>query len=101
MVVVVFRNRLRAGDAAAYLATAARMDALAHAQPGFRSIKTFAAEDGERVSIVEFDSLAAVNAWRAHPEHLEAQRRGRSEFYAEYSLKTCELLRESTFPAAK
>ena len=99
MIVVVFRSRLRVGDASAYLATAARMDALAHAQAGFRSIKTFAADDGERVSIVEFDSIEAVNAWRAHPEHLEAQRRGRSEFYTDYSLQTCDLIRETTFAA--
>jgi heme-degrading monooxygenase HmoA len=97
MIVVVFRNRLRAGDSSAYAATAARMDALAHAQPGFRSIKTFAAPDGERVSIAEFDSLEAVDAWRANLEHAEAQRRGRAEFYAEYSLQTCELVRDRKF----
>jgi len=99
MVVVVFRNRLRAGDASAYRVTADRMEALANAQPGFRSVKSFTADDGERVTISEFDSLAAVNAWRAQLEHLEAQRRGRAEFYAEYSLQTCELIREATFVA--
>ena len=99
MVVVVFRNRLRAGDASAYRATAERMDALARAQPGFHSLKTFTADDGERVTLSEFDSLAAVNAWRANAEHLEAQRRGRDEFYAEFSLHTCELIRERKFTA--
>ena len=67
----------------------------------FVSIKTFAAEDGERVTISEFDSLEAVNAWRANLEHLTAQRRGRAEFYAEYSLQTCELVREAKFSASK
>jgi heme-degrading monooxygenase HmoA len=99
MIVVVFRNRLRPGDASAYGETAARMEELAREQPGFRSIKSFAAEDGERVTISEFDSLEAVNAWRANAEHLEAQRRGRTEFYAEYSLQTCELLRDIKFPS--
>jgi heme-degrading monooxygenase HmoA len=99
MVVVVFRNRLRAGDAAAYGATAARMEELARQQPGFRSLKTFAGDDGERVTISEFDSLEAVNAWRANLEHLEAQRRGRAEFYAEFSLQTCEVLRATKFSA--
>ncbi len=99
MVVVVFRNRLRAGDASAYARVAERMEELARKQPGFRAIKTFAAEDGERVTISEFDSLDAVNAWRANTEHLEAQRRGRDEFYAEFSLQTCELIRERKFAA--
>lgn len=99
MFVVVFRNRLRAGDASAYRTTAERMEELARAQPGFRSLKSFIADDGERVTLSEFDSLEAVNAWRAQTEHLEAQRRGRDEFYAEYSLQTCEVTREAKFVA--
>ena len=99
MVVVVFRNRLRAGDVSAYRATADRMEELAREQPGFRSLKSFAADDGERVTISEFESLAAVNAWRANAEHLEAQRRGHDEFYAEFSLQTCELIRERKLTA--
>jgi heme-degrading monooxygenase HmoA len=100
MVLVVFRNRLRGGDPPGYETVATRMVELARQQPGFRAIKTFAAEDGERVTISEFDSIEAVNAWRAQLEHLEAQRRGRAEFYAEYSLQTCELIREAKFAAS-
>ena len=98
MVLVIFRSRLRGANPAGYETTAARMVELAQRQPGFRAIKTFTADDGERVTISEFDSLEAVNAWRANVEHLEAQRRGRAEFYAEYSLQTCELVRETRFP---
>jgi heme-degrading monooxygenase HmoA len=99
MVVVVFRNRLRGGSPPGYEETAQRMLALAQQQPGFRAIKTFTAEDGERVTLSEFDSLDAVDAWRANAEHLEAQRRGRAEFYAEYALQTCVLVRELKFAA--
>ncbi len=99
MVLVVFRSRLRQPPPPGYEPVADRMVELAQRQPGFRALKSFAAPDGERVTISEFDSLAAVDAWRANLEHLEAQRRGRSEFYAEYSLQTCELIRESDFPA--
>lgn len=99
MVLVVFRNRLRGAQPPGYEAVAARMVELAQRQPGFRGVKTFTADDGERVTISEFDSLAAVDAWRANLEHVEAQRRGRGEFYAEYSLQTCELVREAKFAA--
>jgi heme-degrading monooxygenase HmoA len=99
VVLVVFRNRLRGANPPGYESVAERMVELARQQPGFRAIKTFSAEDGERVTISEFDSLQAVDAWRANLEHLEAQRRGRAEFYAEYSLQTCELVREATFSA--
>lgn len=100
MVLVVFRNRLRAAEVPGYEEMAARMVELARQQPGFRALKTFASDDGERVTISEFDSLEAVNGWRANLEHLEAQRRGRSEFYAEYSLQTCELIRDVRFVAS-
>lgn len=99
MVVVVFRNRLRGESPPGYEETAQRMLELARQQPGFRALKTFTAEDGERVTLSEFDSLEAVDAWRAHAEHREAQRRGRAEFYAEYALQTCTLVRELRFRA--
>ena len=99
MVLVVFRNLLRGANPPGYEETAKRMVELAEQQPGFRAIKTFVADDGERVTLSEFESLDAVNAWRAQAEHLAAQRRGRREFYAEYSLQTCQLVRETQFVA--
>ena len=63
--------------------------------PGFVSIKTFAADDGERISIVEFDSEAAHGAWRNHPEHREAQRLGRERFYDEFQIQVCTPVRRS------
>jgi len=94
MVVVVFRSRLRQDAGPAYAETAERMLALARSMPGFVSFRHYEAGDGERCSVVEFESDAAVRAWREHPEHREAQRRGRDEWYAEYRLQTCEQLRE-------
>jgi heme-degrading monooxygenase HmoA len=98
MVVVVFRSRLRADAPADYPQLAERMLSLARAQPGFRSFKSFRAEDGERLSLIEFESEEAERAWRDHPEHRLAQRRGRAEFYAEYRLQVCEPLRERRHP---
>jgi heme-degrading monooxygenase HmoA len=98
LIVGIFRSRLRE-DAAAYPAAAARMEALAREQPGFLGIKTFRAEDGERVSLFAFETLAALEAWRDHPEHRETQRRGREEFYASYSLQICEPIREAHYAA--
>lgn len=97
MIVGLFRNRLRPEAGAAYEPTAQRMVELVEGMPGFRGIKTFTAEDGERISVFAFDTLEQVRAWREHPEHLEAQRRGRNEFYAEYELQICEQLRGTSF----
>lgn len=87
----VFRSRLRpeAGD---YEATAAAMHDAARAMPGFVDAKTFTAEDGERVTVVTFADAAALQAWRDHDGHRQAQSRGRSEFYRWYTIQTgtCE-----------
>lgn len=94
MTVVVFRNRLREEAAEEYARWAARMDELARQMQGFVSIKSFAAEDGERVSVVEFESDADARRWGRHPEHREAQKLGRERFYSEFTLQVCEVSRE-------
>jgi len=68
---------------------------LATAMPGFISYKDFAAGDGEGVSIVEFESLETLAAWREHPEHLEAQRLGREQFFDAYQIDVCAPIRSS------
>lgn len=73
---------------------AARMRALAESMPGFISFKTFNAEDGERVSIIEFESEEALRAWREHPEHRKAQELGRTMFYAELQIQVCSIIRQ-------
>jgi len=42
--------------------------------------------------LAEFDSLDAVDAWKAHPEHALAQQRGQ-EFFADYRIQICNLVR--------
>jgi heme-degrading monooxygenase HmoA len=68
--------------------------------PGFVSSKDFTADDGERVSIIEFDSAEALEAWRVQSDHWAAQQQGRHEYYEEYSLQVCDLVRQSTFKRA-
>jgi heme-degrading monooxygenase HmoA len=101
MVVTVFRSRLRPEAQAEYLQWAPRMGELARRMPGYVSHKVFVAEDGERCTIVEFETEEAQRAWRMHPEHAQAQNKGRQEFYSEYRLQICGLLRESRLPAKK
>jgi heme-degrading monooxygenase HmoA len=99
MIVTIFRSRLRPEHQAEYAEWATRMHDLATAMPGFLSIKTFAADDGERVSIVEFASEETHRAWRDHPEHRVAQQLRRRKFYAEYRIQVCKELRLAEFRA--
>jgi heme-degrading monooxygenase HmoA len=100
MVLTVFRSRLRDENREAYLALAPRMSERARTMPGYVSHKVFVAEDGERVTLVEFTDEASQRAWSQNAEHLAAKKEGRASFYAEYSLQICEVVRESRFPAA-
>ena len=95
-VVTVFRSRLRENPDG-YDQTADEMEAAARAMPGFVDFKTFTADDGERVSIIEFDSPESHTAWRGDPRHRAAQQRGRQEWYAEYRIQVCTLEREHSF----
>jgi heme-degrading monooxygenase HmoA len=101
MVITIFRSRLREDNREAYHQVAARMHELAQKMPGFVSIKTFNAPDGERVSIVEFESEDTHNAWRRHPEHQEAQLKGRELFYSEFQVQVCKLERAYAMGPAK
>ena len=99
MVITVFRSRLRPESVEAYADWAARMGKLAQSMPGYLSHKVFIAEDGERVTLVEFESEQAQKVWSTHPEHLKAKGKGRESFYAEYSLQVCNVIREARFAA--
>ena len=95
----VFRSRKRAEyDAQGYAADSARMDELARGQAGFIDYKSFTAADGETVTISIWASRADAESWARHPEHLAAQGRGRGEYYAEYTIYSCDEARERRFP---
>ena len=70
-----------------------KMVALSGEMPGVVSVKDYSAQDGEMLVLGEFGSLEAVDAWRAHPEHLIAQPRGQKEFFADYRIQICSLVR--------
>ncbi len=93
MIVTVFRSRLMPGLQEEYVALVDRMVELASTMPGYISHKGFFAEDGERCTIVEFESEEAQRAWRMHPEHRVAQRKGREIYYEFYILQVCDLSR--------
>ena len=95
MIVTVFRSRLRPEAEGEYMSMAERMHELASAMPGYISHKTFVAEDGERLTLVEFESEEAQRAWAVHPEHVEARKLGRTRFFSEYRLQICNLVRDS------
>jgi heme-degrading monooxygenase HmoA len=98
MIVTVFRSRLKPEAQQEYLQWAARMSELAKTMPGYISHKGFVAEDGERVTIVEFESEETQRAWSLNAEHVGAKKKGRQDFYLEYHLQVCSVQRDMVFP---
>jgi heme-degrading monooxygenase HmoA len=99
MLITVFRSRLKPGLRDEYIALVDQMEKLARTMPGYVSHKGFFADDGERVTIVEFEHEEGLRAWRSNPEHIAAQKLARQKYYTEYSVQVCTLDRESKFKA--
>jgi len=94
MILTVFRSRLKPGIEAEIEPVGARMYELATSMPGFVSYREY-----QSVAIVEFESKETLAAWRNHPEHLAAQEKGRSRWFAEYRIQVCEAVRDYSFKA--
>lgn len=87
---VIFTSLRTAGDNG-YGAMADRMEELAAAQPGFLGIES--ARDGLGITVSYWESLEAIAAWKRNAEHLEAQRRGRTDWYSGFALRICKVER--------
>jgi heme-degrading monooxygenase HmoA len=98
--ITVFRSRLRDDVPDRYFALAAELHERAKEFPGFVEFKQFVADDGERVTLVTFDSAEHEAAWRDDPEHRAAQQEGRDRFYSEYDIAVTEVVRRHRWTQA-
>ncbi len=101
MTAVIFRSRLSPDVDEDYAKRPPEMFGYAPKMPGFRSVKSCTAEDGESLALVEFDTTEQLEALPKHAAHLQAQREGRDEFYSEYRLQVCPLVRTSELGSAE
>ena len=92
---VIFASQRAEGNALAYGAMADRMVELAAQQPGFVGVESFRDEDGFGITISYWESEQAIRSWKANSEHLEAQRQGKSDWYAHFDLRVCRIERAS------
>jgi len=98
MVVAVFRaHRTEIGLGEQDLTALKQMEDLATKAPGYVSHKAYVAQDGERLTLFEWESIETLRAGAAHPEHVLTKALGRERFYEDYHLQVCEVLRESRF----
>jgi heme-degrading monooxygenase HmoA len=99
MVVVLFELKKRPeADVPEYRAMLRRMEEIVTSMPGYISSEDFISEDGNRdLSIVRFESLEALEAWRTEPEHAEAQRLARELYFESYHIQVLTTVREYAF----
>lgn len=91
MHVVLFRAKIRHFDEE-YTRVAARMRELA--MTGFGCLDFQAVTEGDdEVAISWWPDEASIRDWRRHPEHLEAQRKGRERWYQSWSIEVAEVTR--------
>ncbi|MBS0248296.1 MAG: antibiotic biosynthesis monooxygenase [Proteobacteria bacterium] len=101
MIVVVFRTRRApAGFGAEYQDWLTRMSEIAVTMPGYISHKGYVADDGERLTFVEWESMETLRGWMRHPQHAAAKKIGREKFYEFYTVQICDVTRQSQFEAS-
>jgi heme-degrading monooxygenase HmoA len=93
---VVFTSLRTAGDDG-YGQTAEEMVALAAAQPGFLGMESARGADGLGITVSYWRDEESIRRWRAHADHLAAQRAGRERWYRAYRARVCRIEREYGF----
>jgi heme-degrading monooxygenase HmoA len=94
---VIFTSLRDAKPDDGYAETAARMEELAAAQPGFLGIDSARTPDGLGITVSYWASEQAVRDWGRHAEHLLAQRTGRQKWYERFTLRVCRVEHARSF----
>ncbi len=94
---VIFPNQRTREDDAGYAKMAKRMVDLAKEQPGCLGFDSARDAGGFGITVSYWESLDAIAAWKAHPEHLEAQALGRDKWYAEFDVHIAKVERSYSF----
>lgn len=94
---VIFASQRGDEGEPAYQRTAARMLALAAAQPGCLGVESTRGSDGFGITVSYWDSLEAIAAWRAEAEHTAAREQGRGQWYTRYQLRIARVERAYAF----
>lgn len=97
MVLALFAFRVRPEMQTEFHDSVGRMSELVQAGPGFISMDLFTSQDGRTLAVPRFDSEEALLAWRNHPEHLAAQKKGKDAYFDDYWIDVCQVVRSYDF----
>ena len=91
--VVVFTNRHKAPEDKNYHAMGEEMQALAATMPGYLGFESARDEEGFGFAISYWESEEAIKNWKRQADHLNAQMRGRTEWYENYVVRVAKVER--------
>lgn len=96
MFVVIFEVQPRPGRKQDYLTLAQQLRTELEHIDGFISIERFASltHEGKILSLSFWRDEAAVQRWREHAPHREAQRCGREDIFADYRIRVAQVVRD-------
>ena len=97
MLVILFRSRLTEAAGDDYARTATAMLDYARTFAGFIDQKSYAAADGERLTIVRWRDAESLAAWANDGRHRAIQAHGRDHWYEWYDMEVAEVDRTSRF----
>jgi len=90
--VVIFTNQRRDCDNG-YADMASTMEELAATMPGYLGFESARDENGFGFALSYWESEEAIKNWKRNAEHLVAQRRGRAEWYEDYTVRVAKVER--------
>ena len=97
---VIFTSVRSKFDEAGYADMSDKMAETAKDQPGFIDMESVRDERGNGITVSYWDSLDAIKKWRAHSEHLIAQKMGREKWYQSFKVRISKVEREYEFSSS-
>ncbi|MFG3144504.1 antibiotic biosynthesis monooxygenase family protein [Streptomyces sp. NPDC048243] len=94
--VAVF-STVRTQDQSGYSETNVRMEELVKNIPGYLGMDHAQTPGGLGITVGYFRDAEALTEWRSHAEHRAAQKRGRAEWYENYTLHVAKVERSHGF----
>jgi heme-degrading monooxygenase HmoA len=95
--IILFRSKLTSEAGKDYQAMDTELGALVRENPGFVDVKSYAAEDGERLTVVWWRDEKSLSDWRNLMRHREAQNTGRQKWYQYYKMDVATITRSKNF----
>ncbi len=96
MIAIVFELQPAPGKRGDYLDWAAELKPELEKMQGFVSVERFESltTPGKLLSLSLWEDEAAVERWRNHPMHREAQAAGRGGLFSDYRLRVVSVIRD-------